>query len=75
MNPIQVYCQKHSISYAELGRRLGTTKGAVCNWVHGWSRPTAENARKLYEASGGEIPILAVLYWEPPKRGRGKGAA
>ena len=44
-----------NLTYTELARRIGCSRPAVMYWATGQNCPTAKNAQRILDVTGGEV--------------------
>ena len=62
-HPLQVYREARGFTQARLASLAGVSQAMISMILAGAARPSAESARRLYEAIEGEIPLKTLLYW------------
>lgn len=54
---LAAYLKKHGLSQEQFAKKIGSTQGAVSQWLLGRSRMSAERAAKIEQKTGGELRL------------------
>ena len=65
MHPIKRYCERHDLTQAEFATRVGLSAPFVSEVIRGVYRLGRDGARKVVNATRGELSFDALLGWDP----------
>lgn len=54
-HPLTAYREKHELTLAEFGNRVGATKGMVWKWERGTAMPRPKYAEAIFKATHGTV--------------------
>jgi DNA-binding transcriptional regulator YdaS (Cro superfamily) len=54
---VQAYIKRHNLTQGDFGRKVGVSQGMVWQWINGERAVSPRRARRIYEATNGEISL------------------
>lgn len=54
---VRAYIEKHQLTQEDFGRMVGVSQGMVWQWIEGKRAVSPRRARRIFEATNGEISL------------------